>query len=341
MDTFLKVDHRVATIALGVALVMGSASSFSAPMAVGHSGVKGGDGQLIAFVPEQLQVPSFQTVLRAMQQEGAKKDYKVVGGDAGNTASGQQTAIENLVSAGAKCVVVRAKDKAAMGVVARQAHEHHAYVIAIYDSFPGADVTIGQDQFAIGKATGELGAQYLDKYFGGRGDVMVLTADSLGGATINRSRGIIAGLKEKAPDAKVVSVVDAYATAKAEAAVSSALEAHPDIRLVATINTAGAEGALSALQNAGKRTPDDATAVPAFGAATMSTLEEIKQGSVYGTVDAKTIQIGVDAVDACGRLIHGESVPTRITLQGYPVLTAANVQQQIDYLAALQKKGGL
>ena len=295
----------------------------------------GGERGTIGFVPEQLQVASFQMVLRAMKQEGAAKGYKVEGGDAKNTASGQQTAVENLVAAGAKCVVVRAKDKGAMAGVAEEAHAQHAHVIAIYDTFPGADVTIGQNQFAIGKATGELGGKYLVEHFGGKGDVMVLTADSLGGATIDRSRGIIAGLKEAAPNAKVVANVDAYATAKAENAVSTALQAHPDIRLVATINTSGAEGALSALQNAGKKTPQDASVVPAFGAATMSTLQEIKKGSVYGTVDAKTIQIGIAAVDLCDKLIRGESVDKTVTLEDYPVITKSNVDKQITYLKTL------
>jgi ribose transport system substrate-binding protein len=295
-----------------------------------------GAGGTIGFVPEQLQVASFQMVLHAMKQEGDAKGYKVVGGDAKNTASGQQTAIENLVAAGAKCVVVRAKDKAAMEAVAEQAHGQHSYVVAIYDSFPGADVTIGQDQLAIGKATGELGAKYLVEHFGGKGDVMVLTADSLGGATVDRSKGIIEGLKEGAPEAKVVANVDAYATAKAEAAVSSALQAHPDIRLVVTVNTAGAEGALSALQNAGKKTPQDASVVPAFGAATLSTLQEIKKGSVYGTVDAKTLQIGITAVDTCDKLIRGDSVEQQITLQGYPTIVQDNVDKQISYLGTLQ-----
>lgn len=186
------------------------------------------------------------------------------------------------------------------------------------------------------KATGELGGKYLVEHFGGKGDVAVLTADSLGGATVDRSKGIIAGLHEVAPNAKVVTNVDAYATAKAEAAVSSALQAHPDIRLVLTVNTAGAEGALSALQNAGKKTPQDASVVPAFGAATMSTLQEVEKGSVYGTIDAKTLQIGVTAVDTCDKLIRGESVEKQITLQGYPTITKDNVDKQIAYLQSLQ-----
>ncbi len=304
------------------------------------SGTKVGaaqDGKIvIGFVPENIQDPGFRAMERAMIRQlgnaGTIRD-----GDAQNSPEQQVVVIENLLAAGVNCLIIRARNTNALKPVADRAKELTVPIIGVFDKFDGADVVVGFDQRELGYSSGALGGKFLQNNFAGEGEVFVLNADSLGGATVDRARGIVEGLKAVAPKAVVVANVEAYTVEKANEVVATALQAHPDVRLVVTTNDAGARGALAALKNAGREVPSKAGIVAIAGEGTDETLQLIKRGEIYGTTSAALLEIGAKAVEVCQQLLTSKKAEQRINISPLPVLTKDNVEAQITKIEELRK----
>jgi len=310
-------------------LRFGAAAGLAALLLAGAAGSGiAADKIIVGFVPENIQDPGFRAVQRAMIRELGDAG-EIRGGDAQNSPEQQVSVVENMLAAGANCLIIRARSTTTLGPVAERAHEAGVPVIGMFDNFAGANVVVGFDQSEMGRSSGKLGGKYLQENFGGKGDVIVLNADSLGGATIDRAKGIVDGLKAVAPDAVVVANVEAYTVQSGNDVVSSALQAHPDVRLVITVNDAGAQGALAALKNAGKNVPAEAGVVAIAGEGTDATLQLIKSGQIYGTTSAALLEVGAKTVDLCRKMLAGEKEPKRIDISPLPVFTKDNVDAQI------------
>ena len=291
---------------------------------------------LIGFVPENIQDPGFRAVQRSMiQQLGDAGEIR--GGDAQNSAEQQVNVVENLLAAGANCLIIRARNTNTLEPVAQRAKRAGVPVIGIFDTFGGADVVVGFDQRELGYSSGVLGGKFLRENFGGRGKVFVLNANSLGGTTVDRAVAIVDGLKATAPDAVVAANVEAFSVEKASEVVAAALQAHPDVRLVVTTNDAGARGALAALKNAGRSIPSQAGVVAIAGEGTMETLQLIKSGQIYGTTSAALLEIGAKAVEVCQQMLAGKQTEKRINFSPLPVLVQSNVDAQFSKIEGLNK----
>ena len=318
-------------------LRMGTAAGLAALLLAGVAGSAiAADKIVIGFVPENIQDPGFRALQRSMiRQLGEAGEIR--GGDAQNSPEQQVIVLENLLAAGANCLIIRARNTNALEPIAQRAEESGVPVIGIFDTFGGADAVVGFNQHELGYSSGALGGKFLQENFGGVGNVIVLNADSLGGATVDRADGIVEGIKAVAPNAVVVADVEAYTVEKASEVVSAALQANPDVRLIVTTNDAGARGALAALKNAGKAVPAEAGVVAIAGEGTDETLQLIKSGEIYGTTSAALLEIGAKAVEVCQQLLAGEKVEERIDFSPLPVLTKDNVDDQILKIEALGK----
>jgi ribose transport system substrate-binding protein len=92
--------------------------------------------------------------------------------------------------------------------------------------------------------------------------------------------------------------------------METALQAHPDINVVVSINDAGAYGAMNALETAGA---DPATTVIVGIDAEAQAREYIAQGGMYrGTVDTSPAITGEMAINAAVRLLANATVPKNI-----------------------------
>jgi len=319
----LRLTTAAVLVAFSLALGAGSATAQDKKIIIG-------------FVPENIQDPGFRAVQRSMiQQLGNAGEIR--GGDAQNSAEQQVSVVENLLSAGANCLIIRARNTNTLAPVAERAKKAGVPVIGIFDTFGGADVVVGFDQRELGYSSGALGGRYLRENHGGRGKVFVLNANSLGGTTVDRALAIVDGLKATAPDAIVVANVEAFTVEKASEVVSAALQAHPDVRLVVTTNDAGARGALAALKNGGRAVPGQAGVVAIAGEGTIETLQLIRNGEIYGTTSAALLEIGAKAVEVCQQLLAGKQTDKRINFSPLPVLTRTNVGDQFQKIENLNK----
>ena len=196
----------------------------------------------------------------AAQAHGAK----VLSG-AGKTDgdnAGQVTAMENMIAAGAKTILITPSDSKAIVPAIKKAQERGVMVIALdspTDPETATDALFATDNYKAGVLIG----QYAKAATGGK-PVKIATLDLFPGHPVGAQRhnGFLKGFGLAAPDAKsnelgksaeVVCMADSFGDrAKGQTAMENCLQKNPDINLVYTINEPAAAGAYTALKAAGK-----------------------------------------------------------------------------------------
>ena len=178
----------------------------------------------------------------------------------GDNAS-QVTAIENMIAAGAKVILITVNDAKAIVPALRRAREKGVVVIAL-DSPPdpigAVDALFATDNYEAGVLIGKYARAAL-----GRTPPRIATLDLLPGHPVGAQRhnGFLAGMGLVAPDARsttlgraaeVVCMGDTYGNqARGQTTMESCLQRDPKINVVYTINEPSAAGAARALRAAG------------------------------------------------------------------------------------------
>jgi fructose transport system substrate-binding protein len=208
--------------------------------------------------------PFFVKMKEGAQQAAQAKGGKLLTG-AGKTDgdnAGQVTALENMINAGAKTILITPSDAKAILPAIAKARAKGVQVIALdspTDPAEGTDALFATDNYKAGTVIGE----YAKAAFAGK-PVKIATLDLFPGHPVGAQRhnGFLKGFGLTAPDAKattlggapeVVCMADSYGDqAKGQTAMENCLQKNPDINLVYTINEPAAAGAYQALKKAGK-----------------------------------------------------------------------------------------
>jgi fructose transport system substrate-binding protein len=208
--------------------------------------------------------PFFVKMKEGAQAEAKKLGAKLLTG-AGKTDgdnAGQVTAMENMIAAGAKTILITPSDSKAILPAIKKAQDKGVMVIALdspTDPVTGTDALFATDNYKAG----ELIGQYAKAALGGK-PAKIATLDLFPGHPVGAQRhnGFLKGFGLPAPDAKsnelgkdamVVCMADSFGDqAKGQTAMENCLQKNPDINLVYTINEPAAAGAYKALKAAKK-----------------------------------------------------------------------------------------
>ena len=208
--------------------------------------------------------PFFVKMKEGAQAEAKKLGAKLLTG-AGKTDgdnAGQVTAMENMIAAGAKTILITPSDSKAIIPAIKKAQDKGVMVIALdspTDPVSGTDALFATDNYKAG----ELIGQYAKAALGGK-PAKIATLDLFPGHPVGAQRhnGFMKGFGLPAPDAKsneigkdaaIVCMADSFGdAAKGQTAMENCLQKNPDINLVYTINEPAAAGAFKALKAAKK-----------------------------------------------------------------------------------------
>jgi fructose transport system substrate-binding protein len=223
---------------------------------------------------------------------------------------GQVTAIENMVNAGAKGILITPSNTKAIVPAIKKARDAGVLVIALdtpTEPVDATDALFATDNFKAGFLDG----QYAKAVFGDKTPV-IATIDGAIGASVSvlRHNGFLAGfgsadpsaatpeasMSEFATDSRVVCSQNADGDqAKSQTAMENCLQKSGDINLLYTINEPTARGAYTALKAAGKE--NDVLIVSVDGGCTG--VQAVKDGIIASTAQQyplKMAQLGVEAV---------------------------------------------
>lgn len=211
---------------------------------------------------------------------------------------GQLTAIENMIAAGVKGILITPSDTAAIVPTIQKARDAGIMVIALdtpTDPEDGTDALFATDNFKAG----ELIGQFAKAKFAGA-PAKIATLDLAPGVTVGQLRhdGFLKGFGIAEGDPSIVCSADTQGDqAKGQSAMENCLQKDPDINLVYTINEPAALGAYTAVEAAGRA--KDVTIVSVDGGCTG--IEGVADGKIAATSQQyplKMAQLGVEAVAA-------------------------------------------
>ncbi len=202
-------------------------------------------------------------------REGAEAEAKKLGaklltgaGKADGDNAGQIAAMENMIAAGAKTILITPSDSKAIVPAIKKARDKGVMVIALDSPTEPADAVdalFATDNYKAGVMIG----QYAKAVMGAK-PVKVATLDLFPGHPVGAQRhnGFMKGFGMAAADASsnelskneaIVCMADSFGDqAKGQTAMENCLQKNPDINLVYTINEPAAAGAYNALKKAGK-----------------------------------------------------------------------------------------
>jgi len=208
--------------------------------------------------------PFFVKMKEGAQQAAQAKGGKLLSaaGKSDGDNAGQVTALENMINAGARTILITPNDSKAILPAIAKARAKGVQVIALdspTDPAEGTDALFATDNYKAGLVIGE----YAKAAFAGK-PVKIATLDLFPGHPVGAQRhnGFLKGFGLAAPDKnattlgtapEVVCMADSYGDhAKGQTAMENCLQKNPDINLVYTINEPAAAGAFQALKKAGK-----------------------------------------------------------------------------------------
>ncbi|MGI8748520.1 MAG: sugar ABC transporter substrate-binding protein [Deinococcus sp.] len=218
---------------------------------------------IIGLITETETNPFFVKMKEGAQKAATQGGAKLLSGagksDGDN--AGQVTALENMVAAGAKTILITASDSKGIVPAIAKARAAGVMVIALdtpTDPTTAVDALFATDNYKAGLLIG----QYAKKAMAGKKAVIAAMDYNPGQPVgILRHNGFLAGFGVKGITADTVQQVNTNIVcsqnsfgdqAKGQTAMENCLQKNPDINLVYTINEPAAAGAYQALKAAGK-----------------------------------------------------------------------------------------
>ncbi len=206
-------------------------------------------------------------------KEGAEAAAKAKGakllsgaGRADGDNAGQVTAMENMIAAGAKTILITPSDSKAIVPAIKKARDRGVMVIALdspTDPLDATDALFATDNYKAGVLIGQYAKAAHLAASGGK-PARIVTLDLFPGHPVGAQRhnGFMKGFGLPAPDAKsnelgkdpaIVCMADSFGDrAKGQTAMENCLQKAGDVNVVYTINEPAAAGAYNALKKAGK-----------------------------------------------------------------------------------------
>lgn len=164
--------------------------------------------------------------------------------------------IENYISSGCDVIMVNPSDPNAIESVCAQAQEAGIKVMCWDNEMENTDLNWVIDNETLGYVIGEQAAEFInEKFDDGTCEVAVLDYPQTE-ILLERENGILAALKEKAPNAKIVAQQPAIDAKEGLEAMETILQANPDVKVVCCIGGGGAVGANEAFKAKGDITDD-------------------------------------------------------------------------------------
>ena len=245
--------------------------------------------------------------------------------------AGQVTAMENMIAAGARVILITANDARAILPSIQRARERGILVIALdspTDPAEATDALFATDNYEAGTLIG----RYAKAALGGR-EAKIAMIDLSPGNPVGAQRhnGFLRGFGLAAPDAQantlgaapeVVCMADGFGNqARGQAAMENCLQRNPDINVVYTINEPTAAGAYRALQAAGKS--DGVILVSVDGSC--QGVRDVGAGTIAATAQQYPLRMAEMGVAAGAEFIRTGKKPSGYTNTGVTLIAARGV----------------
>jgi len=248
----MRIDIRRSTMLAAASFVGATLAFLSQPISTAKAA---GDQIVIGLVTKTEVNPYFVKLRQAATAEAEKQGAKLIArfGKFDGDNEGQVAAVEDLISAGVKGILITPNNSTGMLGIIKKARDKGVLVIALdtaTDPADAVDATLATDNFEAGVLQGE----YARKALGDKQPKLAMLDGTPGGTVDNqRHDGFLKGFGIQEGDPAIVGKQITHgAQDEGQTAMENLLTAHPDINVVYTINEPAAEGAYAAIKARGK-----------------------------------------------------------------------------------------
>lgn len=242
--------------------------------------------------------PFFVKMRQAATESAKEKGFELIAraGKFDGDNEGQVAAIEALISAGAKGILITPNNSTGVLGAVKQARDAGILVIALdtaTDPADAVDATFATDNYEAGKKQG----LYARAALGDKAPQLAML-DGTPGGTVDTFRhdGFLEGFGLKEGDPAIVgAAITNGAQDKGQTGMENLLSAHPDINVVYTINEPAARGAFAAIRAQGKEGDVVLTSIDGGCLG----VQNVKDGEIAATVmqfPQKMVAEGIDAI---------------------------------------------
>ena len=289
---------------------------------------------IIGLITKTETNPFFVKMKEGAEAEASKHGVKLLIGAGRNDGdnAGQITAMENMIAAGAKVILITVNDAKAVVPVLRRARAKGVVVIALdspADPVDATDALFATDNYRAGTLIGQYARAVL-----GNVPPRIATIDLLPGHPVGAQRhnGFLAGFGLPAPPrssnelgrpSQVVCMGDSYGDqARAQTVMENCLQKNPDINLVYTMNEPSAAGAHRALAARGK---DRGVIVVSVDGGCQG-IRDVRAGSIAATAQQYPMKMAALGVAAGANYIRTGKKPSGYTDTGVTLIAAKPVK---------------
>ncbi len=294
--------------------------------------VRAADQVIIGLITKTETNPFFVKMREGAQAAADKAGAKLLtaAGKFDGDNDSQVTAIENMVTAGVKGILLVPSQSKAIVPAVKKARDAGVLVIALdtpLDPQDASDALFATDNFKAGVLIG----QYAKAAFAGK-KAIIATLNLQTGITVSQLRhdGFLQGFGIKSGDASLVCEDGTTEgnQAKGQTAMENCLSKNPDINLVYAINEPAAAGAYTAIEKAGKA--KDVTIVAVDGGCDPG-VNYVISGRIAATSQQYPLKMAAIGVEAVLKFAAGGAKPTGYTDTGVTLLSVkpmAGVESQ-------------
>ena len=301
-----------------------------AALAAGLAGPVRAQQPIIGLITKTESNPFFVKMKEGALAAARQNGLRLLAGSGTNDGdnAGQVTAMENMIAAGAKVILITVNDSKAIVPAIRKARAKGILVIALdspADPVDATDALFATDNYEAGILIGSYAKAIL-----GSKTPKIATLDLFPGHPVGAQRhnGFLKGFGLPAPPKasnelgrppQVVCMADSYGNqSRGQAGMENCLQKDPDINLVYTINEPTAAGAFKALKAAGKE--KGVVIVSVDGGC--QGIRDIAAGAIAATAQQYPLKMAALGVAAGATYIKTGKKPTGYTDTGVTLIAA-------------------
>jgi ABC-type sugar transport system substrate-binding protein len=310
--------------------VVGSMVLAAALSACGGGGSdSSSSGVVVGYSGYTLSNPYFAGLIKGLKDGAKEHGYKLLQANSNGDNDVQANDIQNLVTQGAKYIVVSPADASAIVPAVQAAKKSGATVIAISDVIDSDAVqfTVAMNHVTIGEQSAQGVVDFLTQK-NGKPEGKVIDIQGIAGssAATDRETGFN-NVISKYPDIKVVARQDGgFDTDKTFKVMTDLLQAHKDVDAVFTSNDSEAQGATKAIEAAGllKLVGQPGHIFVTGNDAPAPAIADIRAKRQDMTVSSNPIKLSEQVMDKIAELESGQKVSGFIEWPGL-IITPANI----------------
>jgi ribose transport system substrate-binding protein len=266
-----------------------------------------GKSYKIGVSAADLSNPYFVSLVDGIQARAKELgNVEIIVEDPKQEAAKQTSAVENFISHNVDGIIMIPFDLTVANESLKSVYaDGKVKILSQSGKIDSANTNVAAKDYDMGYALGVATGKYIAEKLNGEAEIGMLNYPNLENI-LERERGIREGIAVNAPNAKVVATATGGTPEAGMSATETMLQANPNIKVIVSINDAGALGALSAVEAAGIK--DNNSFIGGIDALDQA-LSEIKKGGFYkATVDTAPYSNGKYDLDLMIKMLEGEDV---------------------------------